>query len=408
MANTLLTIDMITKSAVELFKNSNAFIQNLDTQYDDQFAKPGMKIGNTLRIRLPNDYTVRTGTAAQPQDTNEQSITLVLGTQKGVDVSFSTAERTMSIDDYEEIVLEPMLNDLAGDVAQTIMGGVEGGVSNYVSNVDGGGAVISPTSRTILNAGALLSKRSARTNGRNLVADPYTMAAMVSTMQGLFNPTSEISKQYKTAQIYSALNFRWFEDQTVLVHTTGSFSAGGAVSTAGFSGTSLPVSAITGTFNKGDIVTVDNTNAVNRVTKATDGVLQQFVVTANVPTGSTVIPIYPAIIPPVAGVAAQYQTVANSPANGAQVRLVNQANESYRKNVGYTSNAITMATADLIMPKKGVEEAARAVYDGISMRMLTAYIPGTDQMLTRLDVLFGFLFIRPEWTVAIADSLTGN
>ncbi len=403
-SNTLLTIDMITRSAVELFKNSNAFIQNLDTQYDDQFAKPGAKIGNNLRIRLPNDYTVRTGTAAQPQGTNEQSITLVLGTQKGVDVSFSSEERTMKIDDYEEIVLEPMLNDLAGDVAQTIMSGVEGGVSNYVSEVDGSGAVIAPTSRTVLNAGALLTKRSARTNGRNLVADPFTMANMVSTMQGLFNPVANISKQYQTGQIYNALNFKWFEDQTVLVHTTGSFSAGGAASSGGQSGTTLLVSAITGTFNKGDIITVDDVNAVNRVTKASDGVLQQFVVTANVATGSTSIPIYPAIIPPVGVAPAQYQTVDSSPANGAQVRLVNQANEQYRKNVGYTANAITMATADLIMPKK-VEEVARANYDGISMRMLTAYIPGTDQLLTRLDVLFGYLFIRPEWCVAIADAI---
>lgn len=406
MANQLLTIDMITRSAVELFKNSNAFIQNLNTQYDDQFAKPGMKIGNTLRIRLPNDYTVRTGTAAQPQDTNEQSVTLVLATQKGVDVSFSTEERTMQIDDYEEIVLEPMLNDLAGDVAQTIMQGVEGGVSNFVSNTDGSGAIISPTSRTILDSGALLSKRSARMNGRNLVTDPFTMAAMVSTMQGLFNPVSDISKQYKTGQIYSALNYRWFEDQTVLVHTTGSFSSGGAVSSAGVTGTTVPVSALTGTLNKGDIITIDGVNAVNRVTKATDGVLQQFVITANVASGATSIPIYPAIIPPVGGFPAQYQTVDASPANGAQVRLVNQANEQYRKNIGYTSNAITMATADLVMPKKGVEEAARAVYDGISMRMLTAYTAGTDQLLTRLDVLFGYLFIRPEWCVAIADQVT--
>lgn len=405
MASTLLTTAMITRSAVELFKNSNAFIQNMDTQYDDQFAKPGMKIGNQLRIRLPNDYTVRTGTAAQPQDTNEQSIALVVATQKGVDVPFSTAERTMSIDDYEEIILQPMLNNLAGAVALDVMSVVEGGVSNYVGNVDGTGALIQPTSRTILQAGALLTKRSAQTRNRNLVADPFTMAEMVSSMQGLFNPVSKITDQYNTGQIYNALNFRWFEDATVLVHTTGSFSAGGAVSTANFTGTSLPVSAITGTFNKGDIVTVDGTNAVNRVTKGDDGALQQFVITANVPSGATLLPIYPAIISPIGGMAVQYQTVTNSPANGAQVRLVNQANEQYRKNVAYTKNAITMATADLVMPKNQ-QEVARAVYDGISMRMLTAYIPGTDQLLTRLDILYGYLSIRPEWAVSCAAPLT--
>lgn len=32
--NSLLTIEMITKESIRLFKNSNAFIQSLDFQYD--------------------------------------------------------------------------------------------------------------------------------------------------------------------------------------------------------------------------------------------------------------------------------------------------------------------------------------------------------------------------------------
>lgn len=388
-----------------LFRNTNAFIQNLDRQYDDQFANDGAKIGYNLRIRLPNDYVVRTGAAMSVQDTSEQSTTLVVSTQKGVDVGFSTAERTMQLDDYSERVLAPMINNLAGDVAQTIMRGVEGGVSNWVSNVDGNGDIVSPTSRTVLEAGALLTKRSAPNAGRNLVADPFTMAHMVETMQGLFNPQAKISKQYDTAQIYNALNFKWFEDQTVLVHTTGTFSAG-TVNGADQSGTTLLVNAITGTFRAGDIITIAGVNSVNRVTKADDGMLQQFVVTANVPSGSTSIPIYPAIIGPnsITGGAVQYQTCAASPANGAALALVNQASEVYRKNVAYSPSAITMVTADLVMPKK-VEEAARERYDGLSMRMITAYIPGTDELVTRLDILFGYLFIRPEWCVAIPDTV---
>lgn len=402
MSNSILTIDMITREAIMLFRNSNAFIQNLDRQYDDQFANDGAKIGYNLRIRLPNDYTVRTGPAMQVQDTQEQSTTLVVSTQKGVDVGFSTAERTMQLDDYSERVLAPMINNLAGDVAQTIMRGVEGGVSNYVANTDGSGAIANPTNRTILEAGAMLSTRSAPNAGRNVVTSPWTMAHLVETMQGLFNPSTTISKQFDAAMIYKALNFKWFEDQTVLVHTTGTFSAG-TVNGAGQSGTTLVTNAITGTFRAGDIITIAGVNSVNRVTKADDGMLQQFVVTANVATGATSIPIYPAIIgPALDGSAVQYQTCAATPANGAALSLVNQASEQYRKNVAYAPGAITMVTADLIMPKK-VEEAARERFDSLSMRMITAYLPGTDQLVTRLDILFGYLFIRPEWTVAVPD-----
>lgn len=404
MSNALLTIDMITREAIMLFRNSNSFIQNLDRQYDDQFANDGAKIGFNLRIRLPNDYIVRTGAGMQVQDTNEQSTTLVVSTQKGVDVGFSTAERTMQLDDYSERVLAPMINNLAGDVAQTIMRGVDGGVSNFVSNTDGSGAIISPTSRTILEAGALLSKRSAPMSGRNVVTDPYSMAHLVETMQGLFNPSATISKQYDTAMIYKALNFRWFEDQTVLVHTTGTFTAG-TVNGAGQTGTTLITNAVTGTLKLGDFITIAGVNAVNRVTKADDGMLQQFCVTAAVLNGATQLSLYPAIIGPAPdGSSVQYQTVAAAPANGAAISLMNQASESYRKNVAYVPQAITMVTADLIMPKN-VEEAARERFDGLSMRMLTAYIPGTDELVTRLDILFGYLFIRPEWCVAIPDAL---
>ena len=403
MSNTLLTINMITREAVDLFRNSNAFIQALDRQYDDQFAQNGWKIGNALRIRLPNDYVVRTGTAASPQDTTETNVTLTLATQKGVDVSFSTQERTMSLDDYSERVLQPMINDLAGNVAADIISGCEGGVSNFVSNVDGSGAIISPTNETVLNGGALLSKRSAALNNRCLVLDPFTMARSVASMQGLFNPTAKISRQFETGQVYNALNFKWFEDQTVVVHTTGTFTAG-TVNGASQTGTTLVVNAITGTFKVGDIITIAGVNAVNRVTKSSDGVLQQFTVTSNVASGATSIPIYPALIGPnsVTGGPSQYQTVAALPANGAALSLVNQASEVYRKNFGFLPKAIAMATADLVKPKM-VEEIANATLDGVRMRMLTAYMPGTDQLLTRLDVLYGYLFIRPEWAVVIPD-----
>ena len=415
MANSLLTLSMITRSAVELFKNSNAFIMNLDTQYDDMFGVEGAKIGNSARIRLPNDYVVAEGPALSVQDTSEQQTTLTLTNQSHVDVGFTTADRTLSLDDYEERVLMPMLNVLAGRVAANVMSGVEGGVCNGAFNQNAG-ATISPTSSTILTAGAILSNNSAPIMGRKLVASPITMARTVDTLKGLFNPAPDISKQYKLGQIYDALNYRWFEDQTVLNHTTGTFSAGtvnGAGQTSsGLGGMTLVTNAITGTLNKGDLITIAGVNAVNRVTKQSTFQARQFVVTANAASGATSISIYPGIVPggtgytPLTGIGGvQYQSVDVSPANAAVISLVNLASETYRKNIGFAKGAITMATADLVMPKRGVEEAQRKSYDGVSIRMLTSYIPGTDQLVTRCDVLYGWLFIRPEWAVIIADAL---
>ena len=401
MANSLLTINMITREAVRLWKNTNAFLQNIDQQYDDSFAKTGAKIGTALRIRLPNDFTVRHGPAASVQDTAEQSITLVLASQTGVDISFSSADRAMSLDDYAERIIAPAINTVAGDIAYQIMQGSEGGVSTLTANLDANGNIISPNASTFLAAGALLDTNSAPFARRKIVNDPYTEARTVATLTGLLNPVADISRQYSTGQMYQALGFDWLKDQTVIKHTSGTFSAG-TVSGAGQTGTTLTTSPITGTLAQGDIVTVAGSNMVNRITKQSTGTPRQFVVTAAVASGATSIPIYPALIPSSGGNQVQFQTVDNSPANGAVISLATPANTTYRKNIAYAPEAVTMATADLEMPG-GVHEVAREAYDGISVRMLTDYIPTTDQYLTRLDVLYGYLFVRPEWAVIIPD-----
>lgn len=412
MANTLLTINMITREAVRLFINSNEFIQHIDRQYDDSFAQTGAKIGTTLRIRLPNDFTVTTGPALSAQDTAEQSITLPLATQKHVDVSYSTVDRTMSLDDFSRRILAPMVNNLAGAVAADVMTGVEGGISNFQANEDANGNVLTPIAETWLAAGAALDLNSAPRMNRKAILDPLTMARTVSSLQGLFNPSRQISAQYESGQMQEALGFDWFMDQTVLKHTTGAYVGSGTlnevvgtVSGANQTGTAITVNALAGPLAIGDIITFDGVNAVNRVTKQSEGMLEQFVVTAAAATGAVTVNIYPAIVPFAAGnVAQQYQTVDSSPANGGNINCVTLSGAIYRKNFVYTPEAITLATADLELPK-GVHEAAREEYDGCSMRMITDYVIATDQMVTRLDILYGYLFIRPEWCCVVGDKV---
>lgn len=405
MANSLLTINMITREAVRLWKNTNAFIQNVDMQYDESFAVPGAKIGSTLRIRLPNDFTVTTGPALSVQDTAEQSTTLVLATQKHVDVAYSTADRTLALDDYSRRVLAPMVNNLAGAVAVDIMSGVDGGICNFVANQAIDSTLLSPIQSTYLNAGATLDLNSAPVANRKIVNSPRTEARVVSTLSGLLNPASEISNQYITGRMYDALGFIWMKDQTVQVHTNGALAQGSAtVNGAGQTGLNLTVNALAANIGIGDIITIPGVFAVNRITKQSTGELRQFAVTAAVAAGATVIPIYPALVPGVGGQAVQYQTCTVSPANGAQVNPVNglAASAQFRKNFAYAPEAVTLATADLEIPK-GVHEAARESFDGVSMRMITDYFIGTDQLITRLDVLYGYLWIRPEWACVIAD-----
>jgi P22 coat protein - gene protein 5 len=397
LANSLLTINQITNEAVRLFTQTNAFLRTVGRQYDDQFARDGAKIGNTLRIRLPNDYVVSTGPSITPQGTNEQNTTLTVATQKNVPVSFGTAEKTMSLDDFSERILAPAVNRLAASVAADLMT-VANSACNIVSKSN---ATASPDATTWLTAGAVLDQNLAPRMDRKIILDPITQARTVGSLAGLFNPQVKIGDQYESGLITrDTLGFDWMYDQTTQLHTVGTFSAG-TVNGAGQIGNTLTVNAITGTLNQGDIITIAGVNSINRLTGASQGALQQFVVTANVSSGATSIPIYPAIVP----APAAFNTVTASPANSAAISLVIPASTTYRQNLAYYPEAFTLATADLAMPTAGVVEAARAEFDGVAMRMITAYDVMGDNLITRMDILYGYAAIRPEWAVVVADTV---
>jgi hypothetical protein len=403
MANSILTISMITREAIELFVNSNSFIKNIDRQFDDEFGRSGAKIGSQLRIRLPNDFVVTSGPGVSVQDTAEQQTVLTMSTQQHVDVSFSQADLLLSLDDFAERILLPMMNNLAGSVAATIMSNTEGAISNIQGNLDGAGNLQTPNAGTYLQARARLNDNSAPMPARKVINDPWTEARVVQSLAGLLNPSTAISEQYYEGVMYRALGFTWFMDQTVIKHTTGTFSAG-TVSGANQTGTTLVTSAITGTLLAGDIVTIAGVNAVNRVTKQSTGMLRQFVVTVAAATSATSLTLYPSLIPPSGGNQVQYQTVTASPASGAAISLVLLASTVFRRNFAYAPQMITMTTGDLPIPAN-LQQSARHRYDNVSMRSLTQYQIGTDQEITRLDVLFGSLSPRPEWGCIVPDTV---
>lgn len=405
MANTILTASVITREAIRLWKNTNAFLKVVDHSYDSAFAQTGAKAGTSIRIRLPVDYVVTDGAVATAQDSTQTNTTLTVASQKNIAVSFSSLERTMSLDDFSKLHLAPMMQNLTGEVALQVMSGAEGGICNYV-DLQSAGAIISPTAETWLLAGAKLDDCSVpRGMGRYAVIDPLTQARTVSSLTGLFNPATRISEQFNSGEMSNALGYDWIMDQTVIKHTPATL--GGTLTVNGAAQTGLTITvnaAMTGGLTKGDIITFVGVFGVNRITKESTGALKQFVVTANVAAGALSIPIFPALIPLNSGAKVAYQTVVASPANGAAYALVSPVTTQYRKNFVFHKDAVTMATADLEMPG-GVHEVARENFDGVSMRFLSDYNSTNDVFLSRLDTLYGYLWIRPDWACVVADKL---
>jgi hypothetical protein len=88
------------------------------------------------------------------------------------------------------------------------------------------------------------------------------------------------------------------------------------------------------------------------------------------------------------------------PASGKAVIFVGAATSQYAQNLVYHKDAITFATADLLLPQ-GVDMAARAVHNGISLRVVRQYDINNDRMPCRIDVLYGFSTIRPQMACRI-------
>jgi hypothetical protein len=88
------------------------------------------------------------------------------------------------------------------------------------------------------------------------------------------------------------------------------------------------------------------------------------------------------------------------PATGGVVTFVGAASTQYAQNLVYHKDAITFATADLLLPQ-GVDMAARAVHNGISLRVVRQYDINNDRLPCRIDVLYGFNTIRPQMACRI-------
>ena len=376
--------------------------RNVNRQYDDSFAKEGAKIGSTLRIRLPDRALVTDGAALQVQDDNEQYTTLTVANQKHIGVNFTTAELTMQLDDFAERVLKPRVSQLASSVDADVANAYK---SIYQSV--GTPGTTPGTSAVLLSGHQKLNEMAAPMSPRYATVNPAANAGLVEGLKGLFNPTDVVSRQFKTGMMgenvlgYDEINM----SQSIVTHTTGTRSTSdtilvnGAVSTQGQATISLDGGTGSATLAVGDVFTIAGVFSVNPQTRQSTGSLQQFTVTAAATAAGgawTNVAISPAIYTSAHPLA----TVSAFPADNAAVTFVGAGNTAYPQNLIYHKDAITFATADLLIPQ-GVDMASRQVHNGISLRIVRQYDINNDRMPCRIDVLYGYNVIRAPGAVRL-------
>jgi len=401
MANSLLTIDMITRKALEILENNLVLTRTVNRQYDDSFAVEGAKIGSTLRIRLPDRALVTDGAALQVQDDNEQFTTLSVASQKHIGVNFTTAELTMQLDDFAERVLKPRISQLASSIDADVANSFKS-----IYNSVGTPGTTPSTSLVLLQAQQKLNENAAVMAPRYATVNPAANAALVEGMKGLFNPTDTISRQFKNGLMGTGvLGYEEISmSQSIKQFSAGTFSrtasttVGTTVSAQGATTVVLSQGSATTTLKVGDVFTIGSVFAVNPQTRESTGSLQQFVVTEDTAgvAGTFTVKVSPAIYTPANALA----TVDSFPQSGAIVTFLGSASTQYPQNLVYHKDAITFATADLLLPQ-GVDMASRQVHNGISLRVVRQYDINNDRMPCRIDVLYGFGVIRPQMACRI-------
>jgi hypothetical protein len=398
MANSLLTISMITRESLRILENNLTFAKGVNRQYDDSFAVGGAKIGDTLNVRKPARYVGRTGTALAVEDHTETSVPLQLNTQFGVDINFTSKELALSIDEFSDRILKPAMATVANKIDRD-------GCALYksIANSVGVPGTI-PTGatafKTYLQAGAKMDYEGAPRDGlRSLVIDPGAQVEIVDALKGLFQSGDQIMSQYEKGNMGQAAGFKWSMDQNVNVHTVGVQGGTPVINGAAQTGSSLITNGWTAAallrVKKGDVFTIAGVNAVNPQTRVTTGQLRQFVATADSSSdgsGNMTIPIYPAIV-----TSGAFQTVDVGPANGAALTVLGASGAISPAHLAYHRDAFTLACADLPLPG-GVDMASR-VSDkqlGLSARMVRAYDINNDKFPCRLDILYGWAVLYPE------------
>ncbi len=392
MANSLLTPTQVTRKALFILHQKLNFVGTIVREYDDSFAKDGAKIGDTLKIRLPNQYQVRTGATLSAQDTVESSVNLQVATQKGVDLNFTSVDLTLSIDDFADRILEPAMAQLAAAIEADAMSMYKD-VYNQVSNL--GSAI---TFNKVLNGRKILVDNLAPLSKRTANLNSQDNLDLVDSVKGLFNDKETLSEQYKEGLVGRTAGFDFYENTLWPKHVSGADNSGYLVNGAGQSGAAITVDTGTGTLKRGDVITIAGVNRVHPESKGDTGAAQQFVLTADVAGAATSLPISPAIVTSGAS-----QNVTGPPADNAAITKVGGANASYGMSMAYHQQAFAFATADLVMPK-GLDFSAREVFDGISIRIVRQYDINNDKFPCRLDVLYGYKAIRPQLACRLANN----
>ena len=396
MSNTFFSIDMITREALKLAHEKASFLGTINRQFDSSWTSEGAS-GSTLRIRLPSQYTRTQGSRVMDiQDSEQQKTTLVRSTQDHVDMRYNSAEFTNDLDGFNafsKLHLEPAMAALVSGIESDVLQGV----SKLVYNVAGTAGTPPADLAAVGAARAKLNQNLAPKDGNRFIQmDSVTMGGLVNGLKGLFQDSAQIKEQYREGMIGRTAMADFYENERTWAMTNGTDVTTVTLDTYTVTEGDADLT-VTGfaTPTAGMVFTLAGVYDVHPETKAAYAHLKQFVILAG--STSTNILYSPAIYS-----TGPKQNVSALPATTAALVFVGAASTAYQQNLMYHKDAFTFATAELPL-MGGSDRCVRKTYDGLSLRVWQQSDIRNDELLTRIDILYGYAALRPQWACRITS-----
>ena len=228
MSNVTKVVSMIAKESLRVAHEQSTFIGTVNRDYDDSYAKTGAKIGSSLRVRDPNQYTRRQGSRVMAvQDQNESEQTIVMATQDGVDMRFNSAELTLDTDNLDAVdafskrYIIPAMSSLVSGIDGDFIRQATRDTYNLVGTA---GTVVGASGDTsaIGQARAKLNQGLAPSDSRSFQVDSVTMASIVNGNKALFAPTPDVAKAFREGSYGRFSGLDWYENERTYAQSVGS------------------------------------------------------------------------------------------------------------------------------------------------------------------------------------------
>ena len=412
MANLFAVTDLVAKESLRIAHEKLQFIGTVDRQYDSSFSQSGQnpRHGATPRVRYPNQYTRRQGSRVMDvQEQSEAAQTITVATQDGVDMRFNSQELIQSVnndgafDSLSQNYIEPAIAVMCSGIESDFLAFCTKATYNTA-----GTAGTPPTDLVAVGAArAKLNQYLAPKDGNRYVQmDSVTMGGMVNGLKGLFQDSTQIREQYREGMIGRTAMADWYENDRMWTLTNGSDVTGttdaAALVTDGGNTVDMHTTVAVATQAVGEVFTIAGVFACHPETKAPYSSLQQFTITAIGASTTTVSPTIYLTGPKKNVVSSTGATLATTDFNSKTLTFVGAASTSYVQNLMYHKEAFQFVTADLPIfddPQKCVVKKG----DNMSLRVWMASDIRNDELLMRVDILYGFAALRPQWACRITS-----